>query len=105
MLTRSIRLYRFLAIKQLYGAELLVGDTKYTYMSVLGKERLNTLDMHLGILHAGTMTDINRELEHRETVALQVLAEQGIGLLVPLCLGRKVEENKYPHNPVFAETV
>ena len=74
-------------------------------MAIFRKKRFYTLYMHLSVFHAGAMADINRKLEHCETVTLQILAEKSISLFVPLCFGREVKENKYPHNPVFAETV
>ena len=105
LLPRGVWLNRLLAVKQLDGAKLLVGYAKHADMAILRKKRFYALYMYLGVFHACAVADVNRELEHRETVALQVLAEKSIGLLVPLCFGREVEENKYPHNPVFAETV
>ena len=105
LLPRGVRLYGLLAVEQLDGAELLVGDAEHADVAVLWEERPYAADVRLGVLHAGAVAHVDGELEHREAVALQVLAEQGVSLLVALRLGGKVEKHEYPHNPVFAETV
>lgn len=83
----------FLTIKQLNGPELLVCYAQHPNMTELWQKRFYAPYVHLGVLHAGTMADVNGELEHGETIALQVLAKKGISLLVALCLRRQVEEN------------
>lgn len=105
LLPWSVWLNWLLAVKQLDGTKLLVRYAKHADIAILRKKRFYALYMHLGIFYAGAMADVNRELEHRETVTLQILAEKSISLLVPLCFCREVKENKYPHNPVFAETI
>ena len=105
LLPRSIRRHGLLAVKQFDGTKLLVGNAEDADVSECRKERFYPFYMDLGVLHACAMTHVNGELEHREAVALEVLTEQGIGLLVFPGSRRQVEENKYPHNPVFAKTV
>ena len=61
--------------------------------------------MYRRILAAGTVADVDGELKHRESVALQILSEIGISFLVFFRFRRQIEKNQHPHNPIFAETV
>lgn len=105
LLPWRIWLERFFAIKKVNISELFIGDTHYSYFSILGKKRLYSLDMYFGILHTCTMANINRKLKHCEAVATKSFAKKGILFLVLFCFSWQVEKNKNPHNPIFAESV
>lgn len=84
---------RFFAIKELNGRELLVRNTHNGNMAKLGQDFLDTLDMHLRILHAGTMTCINGHLEHSKAIALKVFPKLSIRLAVFLGFRRKIKKH------------
>ena len=81
--------------------KLLVGNAHDSNMAKLWHEVLYTLHMNIGIRHACTMPNVDGELEHGETVHLQLFAKQGIGTLVLLCIRRQIKKHQHPHNPVF----
>ena len=85
--------------------ELFVCYAHDSYLSELRKKRFNSFYMYSCIFAAGTMTDIYGELKHRKSITLQVLTEIGVSLFVFLRLGRQIEKNQYPHNPIFTKTV
>lgn len=103
LLTRSSGLLWFLSVKYFKITKLLVGNAEYAHLSKFRKKRLDALDVHLGILHTGTMADVGRELEHGEPVTLQFLAKLCVGLAVTLGLGRQVKLYNHPHNAIFTE--
>ncbi len=105
LLSRGVGLDLFLADIQLDLRKLFVGDSKASNLSVFWQAGLYTFKVYVGILTAGAMTHIYRELEHRESVADKLLAEVGSSLALFLGVGRQVEEHKKPHDAVFAETV
>ena len=72
-------------------------------MAELWQKRANPLHVDISIFHAGAMAQVDRELEHCETILLQLLAKRGIRLPLFLGLGGKVEEHKNPHDAVLAE--
>ena len=104
LLTRSIRLLKPLPMKNLKIAKLLICNTKYTYLTKLGKKRFHTLDMHLCILHACTMPEVNGKLKHRESITLKLLAKLRSGLTIALGIGRQIKQYEHPHNTIFTET-
>ena len=65
-------------IKYLYIAKLLVGYAEDAHIAKFRKERLYTLYVNCGILHAGAMAYIDRKLKHGEPVAAQVLTKKRI---------------------------
>ena len=93
----------FLAIEHLHISKLLVRDSENTHLAILGYNAANTPNVHLHILTAGTMANVDAKLKHREAIANQVLAKIVIRFLIPLGLGGQVEENENPHNSVFTE--
>lgn len=92
-------------VENLNITKLLVGYAENAHIAKFGQKRLYAFNVYRGILHAGAMTHIDRKLKHGEPVAAQVLTKKRIGFFVFLGVGRKVEKYKYPHNPVFAESV
>ena len=87
------------------GCQLsVVGYAQNAYLAELGQNTLHPLYMDIGILRARAVAQINRELKHCETIGHQPLAEIGVYLLLLLGFGRQIEQNKHPHNPIFAET-
>lgn len=105
LLAWRIGLDMFFADKQLYFGELLVGDGQATYLSELWQGCFDAFEVYGGILAAGTVAHVDGELEHREAVAQQMFAEVGSGLPFAFGVGGEVEEDKEPHDAVFAETV
>ena len=61
--------------------------------------------MDIGIFSTGTMACIDGELEHVEAILEKFFSEGGIVFPVFFRVGRQVEENEDPHNPVFANPV
>lgn len=94
----------FLVVEQFYFAELFVRDGYHSYMPKFRKHGFDPLQMHIGILTTGTMPHINGELKHGKSIAQQFLSE--LSRLVPFffCVGWQVEENKYPHDAILAES-
>jgi len=105
LLPRRVWFDGLLSVEEFDVAKLFVGDAKYADMTELRQERLYTADMHLGVFHAGAMAHVDRELKHGEAVLAQVVAKKGVVLLVFLCLGGQVEENKNPHYAIFTESI
>lgn len=105
MLARCVRFYRFVTVEYLYVAKLFVGYAEYSNIAKFGKERFNPLYVYLGVFHACTMADIDRKLEHGESVTAQILTKKRVSLFVFLGVGGQVEKYKYPHNSVFAKSV
>lgn len=64
----SIRALRFLSIEEFYFFELLASNTHNSDLSVCWNEGGNTFDVYSHILFAATMTYVNGELEHCETI-------------------------------------
>lgn len=90
LLIGSIGALLFLAEENFYIGELLVGDTEYANIAFLGQDGLYPPDMHIGIVHAGAMPYIDRELKHGETVGHDFFAELCGYLPVLLGFGRQV---------------
>lgn len=61
--------------------------------------------MDRSVFAACAVTHVYGKLEHGEAILLQVLAEEGVCLLVLLCFRWKVEQYEYPHDAVFAKSV
>ena len=93
----------FFAIKEQHISKLLVRDSENTHLAILGYNAANAPNVHLHILAAGTMANVDAKLKHRKAIATQVLAKVVIGLAVTLGLGGQVEENENPHHSVFAK--
>lgn len=70
LLTGWLYSLRLFPIKQLYLTELFVRNAHDSDLAEVGKERFNSFYMYRRIFTAGTMTDINGELEHCESVTL-----------------------------------
>lgn len=90
LLIGSIGAFLFLAEENFYIGELLVGDTKYANIAFLGQDGLYPPDMHIGIVHAGAMSYIDRELKHGETVGHDFLTKLCGYLSVFFGVGRQV---------------
>ena len=105
LLARCVHCFRFAIAENLHFAKLFVGNTQYPNVAIFRHERLHPLDMHLGILIAWAMPQINGKLEHREAVGHDAFAKSGVCLALLFCLRRQIEKHKHPHNPIFTETV
>ena len=93
LLTWSVWQLWLVPIKQFYVTELLVGDTHDANFSELWQYGFYSFPMNLGILHAGTMADVDGELEHRESILNETFAKVGVFFDVFLRLSREVEQN------------
>lgn len=60
----------------------------------------NAIDVNLHVLFRGTMPDIHRILHHCEAVLFQRFAE--LCRMTPFCfgIGRQIEKDKQPHDPI-----
>lgn len=94
------QLGRFGAVKQFHLAELLVGNAQNADAALIGQNLFHPADMHIRILAAHAMPDVQAELEHGETIVQDLLPEFRIALAVGRRFGGQVEHYKYPHNPV-----
>ena len=70
-----------------------------------GTKPLDALDVHLGIVHAGAVPHIDGKLKHGEAIVAKKFAKKLVRLFVLLCFGRQVEENQYPHDAIFTQSV
>ena len=61
--------------------------------------------MNFGIFRTWTVSHVDGKLEHDEPIMNQLLPEVRSRLPLLLCVRRKVKENEYPHNSVFAEAI
>lgn len=93
----------FSSKKKFHRRKLLVRYAQHPHLAIIRQQTLDPTDMHIGILHRRTLTQINRELEHREPVAQQILTELGSDLAFLLCLGRQIKEHKNPHDTIFTK--
>src|SRR5690606_12073666 len=59
--------------------------------------------MHVRILVAVAVAHVDAELHHSETVALQILSKAGVVPSFFSGFGRQVEEDEYPHDPIFIQ--
>lgn len=89
------------SIKDLHAAELLVGDGEDAHMSFLGQQLFNPPDVHIGILPARTVPQVDGKLEHGKAVAHDILAEPRGNFPVFFRHYRKIKKNEYPQDPVF----
>ena len=105
LLAGSLYAVRLFPVKQFYLAKLFVRNAHDSHLSIIREERFNSFYMYRCILAAGAMADINGKLEHRESIALQILPKIGIGFLVFLRFRRQIKKNQHPHDPVFTETI
>lgn len=105
MLWAYLRLFGFGALEQFDGTKLFVGNAHDADIAILGQKTLDSSDVGIGILNTGTMAHIDGELKHSEAIAHKTLAKQRIVLAVFLGFGWQVEENHYPHNAIFAESL
>jgi hypothetical protein len=58
------------------------------------------LNMHIGVLPAAAMPQINTKLEHLETISHNLLSEFGIYFPVLFSLGWQIKKYQNPHNAV-----
>lgn len=91
----------FLTIKNLNISKLFIGYAHDSDVSAFRKQRFNSFYMYLRIVHTRTMSDVDRELEHGETIAHDVLTEFGSNLPVFLCFCRQIIKHENPHNSIF----
>ncbi len=93
------------AVEQEHIRELLVRNTHDAYFTELGQGAFHTPYVHVGILRARAMAQVNGELKHRETILQQLLAELGCRLALLLRVRRQIKKYQYPHNSIFAKPV
>lgn len=95
----------FGTMKHLDIGELFISDAHDGYMTIVWQVVFNSLRVNLGILHAGTMADIHRELEHAESVFLEMFAEFCIFALVPNGLRWQIKKHQDPHDAIFTKPI
>jgi hypothetical protein len=66
---------------------------------------LHSLDVNIGVLSTGTVPYVDGKLKHGKSIALQIFSKVCVTLLFFLGFCWKVEEDKYPHDTIFTETV
>ena len=93
----------FLAIEHLHIAKLFVRDSENAHLAIFRHNAADAPNVHLHILTAGTMANVDAKLKHGKAIAYQVLAKIMIDFSIPLGLGGQVEENENPHHSVFAK--
>ncbi len=85
-------------------AKLLVCNSKYANLSLRGNHSLDSFQVDISILLTGTMTDINRELEHDESITQECLAKIGSHSHLFLCFYWQIKKNEKPHNAIFTKS-
>ena len=85
LLAWRIGLLGFCTEEQLNIAKLFVSDAHDANFSKFWQHGLHTFAMDLCIFHTGTMTHIDRELEHGEAILHQTFTEQSVLTYVFLC--------------------
>ena len=105
LLAGRVHRLRLAVAENLHFAELFVGDAQNTHLTILGHERLHSLDVDFCVLAARAMPQIDGKLEHRETVGHDALAEVGGCFAFFLRLRRQIEKHQHPHDSVFAKPV
>lgn len=105
LLSWRIGFHLFLTDVEFNIRKLFVGDAETSHLPVSRQECLHPFEVYIGILATGAMPDVDRELEHGESVANQILAEVGSRFAFSFGIGRQVEKHKQPHDAVFAEAV
>ncbi len=78
---------------------------QYPDIAKLGHKRFNPLDVYLSIFSTGAMTQIDGELEHRETISHNALAKQRIGFPLLFRFCRQIEKHQHPHDSIFAKAI
>ena len=102
LLTGRLDLLLLIAEKYFYFAKLLVCYAHNANLSFFGEEALDSLDVHLRILHAGAMTHIGGKLKHGESIVKQTFAKVCIDANVPFGHRWQIKEYHYPHNSILA---
>jgi len=100
LLNRLGTLHHFFPPKNFHHPELFIGNAHNPDMSFGGKNALYSFYMHVCIFPAGTVAQVNAELEHIEPIGHNILAEFGVDLPVLFGFRRQVEKYKYPHDAV-----
>ena len=104
-LLRRFRLGTFAFAPEVqYIPVLFVRHRQNTRKSSRRHRSLNPLDVDLHILLRSTMTHIDWILHHREAVLLQRFAELCRMASFGLGIGRQIEKDKQPHNPIGIQT-
>lgn len=91
--------------KQLHTGVLFVCYRQDANLPILWKKILDALNMDGRIFRAWAVSHIDGILEHDEPVLDQFFTKPGRGLPFLLAICWQIEENKNPHNPIFAESI
>ena len=75
---RWFRLLRLRSIEEFDVLELLVRDAQHPHLSRIRKDSLHSLHVYFHIFAAGTVSHVDGELEHGETILYETLSEVGI---------------------------
>lgn len=87
--------------EKLHHAKLFIGQGHYYYFPFRSQKAFYAPYMHIGILAAVAMADINGELHHRKTILLQVFPKHCVIMPILFGFGWQVEKYKNPQNPVL----
>ena len=82
---------KFITIKQFDAAKLFVGNAQNANLSIIRKKGSDPLHMDIGVLTTRTVTHVNGELKHRESISLQILTKINVCLLVLFRFSRQIE--------------
>ena len=100
-LLRHIRLRPFTFAPEVENVSILfVCHRQNTCKSCRRHWPSNAIDVNLHVLFRGTMPDVHRILHHREAVFLQRLAELCRMTPFGFGIGRQIEKDKQPHDPI-----
>ena len=94
----------FFSPENLHHSKLFIGNTHNADMTFGRKDSFYSLYMHIGILTAGAVAQVNAELEHIEPVGHYFLTEPGIYFPVLFSFSWQVKKYKYPHDAVCIES-
>ena len=93
----------FFAVKDFDVSELFVRDAEHSDVSFGRSHTHDAFDMHLCVVHTGTVPHIDGELEHGESVLYNVFSELCCRSSFLFSFRRQVIEDEHPHDSVDIE--
>lgn len=95
----------FGTVKEFHCSKLLVGDAQNAHHAAFGQQRFHSPDVHVGVLFAGAMPQVDRKLKHHKTIFHDVLAKLSCNFALLFCFGWQVIEYQDPHNSIFTKAL
>lgn len=90
-------------VKNLYFAELFVGDTKNADGSFRWHHALDSSYVNFCVFDGSAVAHVDGKLKTAKSIPKQILAKLRVPLPFNLRLCRQVKETQNPHNPVLTK--